>query len=130
MLRGWVRKVIICLKPYSADALYGIRFKHQLGDIILDLDTIANAPMFRFTWTNKENSRVQIGTSAQYWKDSARELVSVDKDDFHRLDYATLGVLIGVTLGKTVKNHEDRIKELETKVESLEAENRRLRYGN
>ena len=117
----------------SANALNqgsDIRFKHQLGDITLDLDTIANAPMFRFTWTNKENSRVQIGTSAQYWKDSARELVSVDKDDFHRLDYATLGVLIGVTLGKTVKNHEDRIKELETKVESLEAENRRLRYGN
>lgn len=115
----------------SANALNqgsDIRFKHQLGDIALDLDTIANAPMFRFTWTNKENSRVQIGTSAQYWKDSARELVSVDKDDFHRLDYATLGVLIGVTLGKTVKNHEDRIKELETKVESLEEENRRLRY--
>lgn len=105
-----------------------IRFKHQLGDITLDLDTIANAPMFRFTWTNKENSRVQIGTSAQYWKDSARELVSVDKDDFHRLDYATLGVLIGVTLGKTVKNHEDRIKELEREVVELKEENRRLRY--
>jgi hypothetical protein len=84
--------------------------------------------MFRFTWTNKENSRVQIGTSAQYWKDSARELVSVDKDDFHRLDYATLGVLIGVTLGKTVKNHEDRIKELEREVVELKEENRRLRY--
>ena len=115
----------------SANALNqgsDIRFKHQLGDITLDLDTIANAPMFRFTWTNKENSRVQIGTSAQYWKDSARELVSVDKDDFHRLDYATLGVLIGVTLGKTVKNHEDRIKELEREVVELKEENRRLRY--
>ena len=115
----------------SANALNqgsDIRFKHQLGDIIIDLDTIANAPMFRFTWTNKENSRVQIGTSAQYWKDSARELVSVDKDDFHRLDYATLGVLIGVTLGKTVKNHEDRIKELEKEVVELKEENRRLRY--
>jgi hypothetical protein len=105
-----------------------IHFKNQLGDIALDLDTIANAPMFRFTWNNKENSRVQIGTSAQYWKDSARELVSVDKDDFHRLDYATLGVLIGVTLGKTVKNHEDRIKELEREVVELKEENRRLRY--
>lgn len=115
----------------SANALNqgsDIRFKHQLGDITLDLDTIANAPMFRFTWTNKENSRVQIGTSAQYWKDSARELVSVDKDDFHRLDYATLGVLIGVTLGKMVKNHEDRIKELEREVVELKEENRRLRY--
>lgn len=67
------------------------------------------------------DGKMHIGSSAQYWKEHTSELVSVDKDDFHRLDYATLGVLMGISLAK-------RIKELEMKVESLEAENRRLRY--
>jgi hypothetical protein len=106
-----------------------IRFKDMISDVTLNLDTIANAPMFRFTWNNTDDKKVYIGSSAQYWKNYASELVSIDKDDFHRLDYSTLGVLIGVTLAKTTKNHEDRIKELEAKVESLEQENRRLTYG-
>ena len=133
----WKSSALEVNKPFystgeiSANGLYtssDIRFKNKAEDVILDIDTIANAPMFKFTWNNKEDERVHIGSSAQYWKEYASELVSVDKDDFHRLDYATLGVLMGVTLGKKAKNHEERIKELELKVESLEAENRRLRY--
>lgn len=108
-----------------------IRFKNRISDVVLDLDTMADAPMFRFTWKNRKDDRVYIGSSAQYWKETnARELVSRGCDDFHRLDYSTLGVLFGVSLAKKTKNHEDRIKELEMKVESLEQENRRLRYGN
>ena len=108
-----------------------IRFKNKISDVVLDLDTMANAPMFRFTWNNRKDDRVYIGSSAQYWKrTSARELVSKGCDDFHRLDYATLGVMMGISIARKTKNHEDRIKELEMKVESLELENRRLRYGN
>lgn len=133
----WKSSALEVNKPFystgeiSANGLYtssDIRFKNKAEDVILDIDTIANAPMFKFTWNNKEDGKMHIGSSAQYWKEYASELVSVDKDDFHRLDYATLGVLMGVTLGKKAKNHEERIKELELKVESLEAENRRLRY--
>ena len=108
-----------------------IRFKNRIEDVVLDLDTMVNAPMFRFTWNNRKDDRVYIGSSAQYWKGtSARELVSKGCDDFHRLDYSTLGVMMGISIARKTKNHEDRIKELEMKVESLEQENRRLRYGN
>lgn len=115
-----------------------IRFKNRISDVVLDLDTMANAPMFRFTWKNRKDDRVYIGSSAQYWKGTnARELVSRGCDDFHRLDYSTLGVLMGVSIARKTKNHEnrlenheDRIKELEMKVESLEQENRRRRYGD
>lgn len=108
-----------------------IRYKNRMNDVSLSLDTIANAPIFRYTWKHIEDGKVHLGTSAQYWLDTeAKELVSINNEDFHRLDYATLGVMMGVTLAKKAKSHEERIKELEMKVESLEAENRRLRYGN
>lgn len=116
----------------SANGLYtssDIRYKNRMDDVSLSLDAIVNAPIFRYTWKDKDG-KVHVGTSAQYWLGHAKELVSIDSEDFHRLDYATLGVMMGVTLGKKAQNHEERIKELELKVESLETENRRLRYGN
>lgn len=114
----WKSSALEVDKPFystgeiSANGLYtssDIRFKNQLGDISLDLDTIANAPMFRFTWRNSDDKRIHIGSSAQYWEEHARELVSIDDKDFHRLDYATLGVMMGISLAK-------RIKELEMKI--------------
>lgn len=96
----------------SADAInYGsdIRYKKHIEDIALDIDIIANAPMFRFMWNNREDARVRIGTSAQYWEENAMELVTVDNTDFHRLDYATLGVLMGVSLAKKIKELEKKI---------------------
>lgn len=115
---AWKSTALEVNKPFystgeiSANGLYlgsDIRFKNQLGDISLDLDTIANAPMFRFTWNNSEDESIHIGSSAQYWEEHARELVSIDDKDFHRLDYSTLGVLMGISLAK-------RIKELEMKI--------------
>ena len=114
----------------SANGLYtssDIRYKNRMEDVSLSLDAIVNAPIFRYTWKDKDG-KVHIGTSAQYWLDHAKELVSIDSEEFHRLDYATLGVMMGVTLAKKAKNHEERIKELEKEVKHLKAENRRLRY--
>ena len=97
-----------------------MRFKYKIEDISLDLDTIANAPMFRFIWNNNDDESIHIGSSAQYWKEHARELVSIDDKDFHRLDYSTLGVLMGKSLATEVK-------ELKKAVEEI---NRRMEYGN
>jgi hypothetical protein len=115
---AWKSSALEVNKPFystgeiSANGLYtssDMRFKYKIEDISLDLDTIANAPMFRFTWRDSDDKSIHIGSSAQYWKEYARELVSIDDKDFHRLDYSTLGVLVGVSLAK-------RIKELEMKI--------------
>jgi hypothetical protein len=107
-----VNKPLYSTGEISANGLYtssDMRFKYKIEDISLDLDTIANAPMFRFTWRDSDDKSIHIGSSAQYWKEHARELVSIDDKDFHRLDYSTLGVLMGISLAK-------RIKELEMKI--------------
>lgn len=126
---AWKSSALEVDKPFyskgeiSANGLYtgsDVRFKNQLEDISLDLDTIANAPMFRFTWNNNDDESIHIGSSAQYWKEHARELVSIDDKDFHRLDYSTLGVLMGKSLATEVK-------ELKKAVEEI---NRRMEYGN
>ena len=93
-----------------------IRFKDRIEDVTLSLDKITNAPVFRFRWNDRNDDRVYVGTSAQYWKEHIAELVSVNGEGFHRLDYSTLGVIIGVTLGKVVKNHEERISEIERRL--------------
>lgn len=93
-----------------------IRFKDRIEDVALSLDKITNAPVFRFRWNDRKDDRVYVGTSAQYWKEHIAELVSVNGEGFHKLDYSTLGVIIGVTLGKVVKNHEERISEIERRL--------------
>ena len=102
--------------------------RSYLEDKVLDIKRIAEAPLFTFMWNDRNDDSIHLGSSAQYWENVCPWLVS--GEDFKTLNYATLGVAMGISLAKKTVNHEERIKELERKVESLETENRRLRYGN
>jgi hypothetical protein len=88
-----------------------IRFKHRINDIALDLDVMANAPLFNFYWNDRADNQIHIGTSAQYWETYRNELVS--GTDFKGLDYSTLGVAMGISLAKKVKELEAKIKYME-----------------
>ena len=105
-----------------------IRFKDIIKNKTIKIEHIAKAPLFTFKWNDREDDTIHLGSSAQYWENIAPWLVK--GEDFKTLDYATLGVAMGISLAKKAVNHEERIKELERKVKSLEEENRRLRYGN
>ena len=48
-------------------------------------------------------------------------------EDFKSLNYATLGVAMGISLAKKAVNHEARIKELEKEIKRLKEE---MRYGD
>lgn len=98
-----------------------IRFKDIIDNTSLDISDIANAPLFTFKWNDREDNNTHLGTSAQYWEDKAVGLVS--GEEFKTLNYASLGVAMGISLAKKVKELEDRINELET-------ENRRLQHGS
>jgi hypothetical protein len=114
----------------SGDASSGsdIRFKDIIENKTIKIEDIANAPLFTFKWNDREDKTLHLGSSAQYWEKVTPWLVK--GEDFKTLDYSTLGVAMGISLAKKAVNHEERIKELEIKVKSLEEENRRLRYGN
>ena len=105
-----------------------IRFKDIIKNKTIKIADIAKAPLFTFKWNDREDDTIHLGSSAQYWEKVTPWLVK--GEDFKTLVYSTLGVAIGISLAKKAVNHEERIKELERKVKSLEEENRRLRHGN
>lgn len=96
-----------------------ITLKNVIEDVSLSSEVIANTPMFKFTWKDREDDRVFIGTSAQYWVEHAKEL-TVLVDDKYALDYATLGVLMGKSNATEIEKLKAEVKELRTKVENYE----------
>lgn len=97
-----------------------IRFKDRIEDMAISISDIANAPLFTFKWNDREDDTIHLGSSAQYWERITPQLVS--GQDFKSLNYATLGVAMGISLAKKSINHEARIKELEKEIKRLKEE--------
>lgn len=100
----------------SSDA----RLKTDLKDIDLSVDQIADAPAITFKWKNETTSPRHAGSLAQYWEKVMPEVVS-EVANHLALDYGATALLSSITIAKTVKNHEERIKELEEENERLKA---------
>lgn len=113
----------------TGDAASGsdIRFKDVIESKTIRIDDIANAPLFSFKWNDRDDDSIHLGTSAQYWESIAPELVS--GKDFKTLNYASLGVAMGIALAKKNINHEERIKILEDEIKVLNQELRRIKDG-
>lgn len=114
----------------SGDGVFGsdARYKSKLQDLAVDIETIANAPVFSYKWTDREDNKVHLGTTAQYWLDTNfKDAVDTSNKDFYHLNYGGLGVAIGVTVAKKVVNHEERILALENENEALKNELKQLR---
>ena len=97
-----------------------IRFKNIVENTSLDINDIANAPLFTFKWNDRDDFKTHLGTSAQYWESIAPELVT--GEEFKTLNYASLGVAMGISLAQRILNHEERIKVLEKRISELETE--------
>ena len=98
-----------------------MRLKDKIEDVILDLDTMAQMPLFTFKWNDGRDDDVHLGSSAQYWEAHREELVQ--GDDVKSLNYAALGAAMGKSLAVVVSGLVGRIEE-------LEAEIKRLKGGN
>ena len=101
-----------------------IRFKNVIKDKTIKIADIAKAPLFTFKWNDREDDVIHLGSSAQYWEKVCPWLVT--GEDFKSLNYATLGVAMGISLAKKAVNHEERIKELEKEIKRLKEE---MRYA-
>lgn len=100
----------------TGDAASGsdIRFKDVIENKTIRIDDIAKAPLFSFKWNDRDDDSIHLGTSAQYWESIAPELVS--GSDFKTLNYASLGVAMGISLAQEVKKLRAEMKQLKKEV--------------
>lgn len=94
------------------------RLKNIIGYEEVDVETIARAPLIKFTWKDGD-SRVHIGTTAQYWLGTELHDV-IEQNDYLSMDYAATALAGVISVARKVMTHEERIK-------ALEEENERLR---
>ena len=98
-----------------------MRYKIVKSKFRLSSAIIAHAPLFRFKWKNHKTTKLKIGTSAQYWEEFAPELVTYDSvSDFKHLNYAGLGVAIGISNAREIEQLKKEIVSLKEKLSKYE----------
>jgi hypothetical protein len=100
------------------------RLKNFKGDVDIDLDKLASLPKKYFTWKNdKENAKVNIGTSAQELQKVYPELVSTDDNGYLGVSYEKLSVIALAAVDKlheennSLKKENDELRERLRKIE-------------
>lgn len=100
-----------------------IRKKDIIENLDLDVEDIANAPLFKFSWLDPEMPEgVNVGTSAQYWQTIMPEIVTETNDDEKTLSmqYGVAGLASSIALAKKVVEQENTIKAQEARIKALE----------
>lgn len=69
------------------------RLKNFGGDIVVDLDKLAELPKKYFTWKGDEEDGFNIGTSAQELQKIYPELVTESPDGYLAVNYAQLSII-------------------------------------
>ena len=117
---------------YGGITMYGSdeTKKNIIERFILPLDYVVNAPLWRYTWRDNRNDRINIGGSAQYTQLMMNELVG-DSDKGLTMDYATTAYAFSISIAKHFQRFlmED-FNNHETRIEFLERENKELKDSN
>ena len=68
--------------------------------------------VIRFTWKDRDDDTLQVGSIAQYWQKVLPESV-VEKEDRLSLGYGVAGLVSGVVVARKVMDLEKRLMRLE-----------------
>ena len=93
-------------------ALSDERKKDILGDINLTVEQIAKARAVSFTWKDKRDNDLHIGSIAQDWQKILPQLV-YEKGGELSMDYSVIALMCGITIARKVKDIEARIRRIE-----------------
>jgi hypothetical protein len=88
-------------------------------------EKISAAPIFKFRWTDRDDDKIHIGTSAQYWQEILPEIVT--GTDFLTLNYPVLATILAVQASRRIDRIEQRILVLEQENEQLKQEISKLK---
>jgi hypothetical protein len=98
-----------------------MRYKTPIAPITtIAPDKISKAPLFTFTWKNRDDTAIHLGSSAQYWQEIFPELVT--GTDFLTLNYGALGTALGILNSRRIDTAEQRIAKLERENKKLKKE--------
>lgn len=105
------------------------RYKRILSHASIDIHTIANAPIINFKWTDREDNRTHLGSTAQYWNNTSlcNGVIPTNDDKLWTMGYGQIALASVVSVAKKVVNHEERVKILERRVNELENELKQYR---
>ena len=104
-----------------------MRLKEVIRYENIDVQKIADAPLFTYMWRNRQDKNIYAGTSAQYWKNAFSYFVRDDSDGFYGLYYGTAGLLASIAVARKVVDHEARIRLLEVENAALRNEINQLK---
>lgn len=91
-------------------------------DAVVPVDVIAAAPAIHYTWKDKRETGLRVGSIAQYWQQLLPEAIHEDKDGMLSMEYGVIALLASIANARKVVDHERRIKELEKENERLRTE--------
>ena len=103
---------------YYADS--DIRYKNVIKHSCIDLLSLATLPLFLYTWNDKRDDIIHIGSSAQAVEQVIPQLVTEDSTGFKSLDYSILGTVAGITACKELVSQKSEIEILKERVKQLE----------
>lgn len=103
-----------------------IRLKDVISDVEVSINDIANAPIFNYKWKNGDGT-VMLGTKAQHWVNVFPSAVPEGPDGYLFMDYSATALAAAVMTARKVVTHEEKIAQLENRVEEVEKENLQLK---
>lgn len=103
----------------TATAFYAssdFRLKNILTHPNYSAKQLASLPLVKYTWKDKENDSIHIGSIAQDVERIIPEIVNIDNEGYKSLDYATLGAIGIISLAREIVELKKEIKELKSKL--------------
>lgn len=93
-----------------------IRLKDICSYIDIEICKIAKAKIFSFQWKNKKIKDIQIGCSAQYWKNIIPEAVKADDEGFLSMTYDRIALASAISIAREMVKLNERIGNIERKM--------------
>ena len=98
------------------------RYKHKLDDANISLEDIANAPLFNYRWTDRDDKKVHLGTTAQYWNGTAfkNAVCPTNDEKLWTMSYSEIAMGNTIVLARELIPIKSDVQILKERVDKLE----------
>ena len=98
------------------------RYKHRLDDVNISLEDIASAPLFNYVWTDREDKKVHLGTTAQYWHGTAfrNAVIPTNDEKLWTMSYSEIAMGSSIILARELLPIKLKVSEIDKIKEQLQ----------